>query len=141
MPYTATEMFSLVDDVEQYPEFLPWCGGSAVLSRDDHSLMARVDIDFKGLRKSFVTENRNTPDELIEIRLKEGPFKSLEGKWHFYTLGPAATRVSLDIDFEFSSVMIDRMLGSVFKHIAGSMVDSFVKRAERLYGRRELNIG
>jgi len=141
VPYTALEMYSLVEDVDAYGEFLPWCGGSEVLEHHGHETVARIDIDFKGLKKSFVTVNSNQPGAQIDMRLREGPFRVLEGTWRFEQLDESATRVSLDLEFEFSTRMFDRMLGPVFKSIAGSMVESFVKRAEERYGRRRLHHG
>ncbi|KAA3634776.1 MAG: type II toxin-antitoxin system RatA family toxin [Proteobacteria bacterium] len=141
VPYTPVEMYALVEDVDSYREFLPWCGGSKVLERRGHLSVAQVDIDFKGLKKSFVTENSNEPGSRIEMNLREGPFRVLRGNWCFESLGDGATRVTLDLDFEFSGAMVDRLLGPVFKSISGSMVDSFVKRAEAVYGKRSLDFG
>lgn len=141
VPYSPEEMYALVADVDAYLEFLPWCGGSSVLERRGDKVVARVDIDFKGLKKSFVTENVNEPGRRIEINLKKGPFRVLRGNWRFDDMGDGAARVSLDLDFEFSGAVIDRLLGPVFKGISSSMVDSFVTRAEQVYGRRTLDIG
>ncbi len=140
VPYSPREMYDLVEGVDAYREFLPWCGGSAVLSRDGDVSRARVDIDFKGLKKSFVTRNRNQPGASIEMSLEKGPFRVLEGTWRFRPVGETGSQVSLELDFEFSGMVVDRLLGPVFNGIAGSMVDSFVKRAEAVYGRRRLEI-
>jgi ribosome-associated toxin RatA of RatAB toxin-antitoxin module len=141
VPYSAEEMYELVRNVDAYRDFLPWCGGAATLESDGNRTRARIDIDFKGLKKSFVTENFNQPGERIEIRLSEGPFRVLRGDWTFKEIGEAASQVNLDLEFEFSGSMLDKLLGPVFKGISGSMVDSFVKRAEQVYGRRKLDIG
>ena len=135
------EMYALVENVEEYGDFLPWCGGSALLERDGTRTVARVDIDFKALKKSFVTENQNEPGRSIDIRLKEGPFRHLEGIWKFDTLSESASRVSLDLEFEFSGIALDKLFGPVFSGISKSMVDSFVKRAEQVYGKRKLSFG
>lgn len=141
VPYSPDEMYALVDDVDAYREFLPWCSGSAVQSRHGEVQLARVDVDFKGLKKSFVTENTGFPGERIDMRLKEGPFRELKGSWTFDALGSSATRVQLHLQFEFSGAMVDKLLGPVFKSISGSLVDSFVRRAEVVYGRREMDLG
>jgi len=133
-------MFDLVADIESYAGFLPWCGGSEVLTRDDTGVVARVDIDFKGIRKSFVTKNTNTLGQSIHMQLREGPFSQLEGIWRFTGLGDSA-KVSLDLEFEFAGGLVGRALGPVFNSIAGTMVDSFVKRAEQVYGKRTFNQG
>ena len=141
VPYTSMEMYELVKNVDAYSDFLPWCGGARTLSSEGDKTVARIDIDFKGLKKSFVTENVNDPGRKIEIKLREGPFRVLKGSWIFTDAGQQASRVNLDLDFEFSGSMLDRLLGPVFKTISGSMVDSFVKRAEQVYGRRKLDFG
>jgi ribosome-associated toxin RatA of RatAB toxin-antitoxin module len=141
VPYTPLEMYALVDDVDAYSEFLPWCGGSAVLERSGAITVARVDIDFKALKKSFVTENTSEPGARIEIRLREGPFRQLSGTWTFVPVGEGGSRVELDLQFEFSGTLVDRLLGPVFKGISGSMVDSFVERARKVYGQRRDNLG
>lgn len=140
VPYTTAEMYALVENVDAYREFLPWCAGSQVISSEDGVQVARVEVDFKGLKKSFVTENSLNPGERIDMRLVEGPFRTLEGHWSFAALGASATQVTLSLAFAFSGAMVDRLLGPVFKSISGSMVDSFVKRAEAVHGQRTLHL-
>ncbi len=139
VPYSALEMYDLVADLDQYQKFLPWCGGSNTLERDGERVVAKIDIDFKGLKKSFVTENKIVAGQSIEMHLKSGPFRSLNGIWKFQPLSSSSARVALDLEFEFSGAIVDRLLGPVFSSISGSMVDSFVKRAEQVYGRRKLD--
>lgn len=141
VPYTRDEMYALVENVDEYRDFLPWCSGSSVLERRGETQVARVNIDFKGLKKSFVTENTLVPGERIDLELKEGPFRVLRGHWTFEALDGSATRVQLQLEFEFSGAMVDRLLGPVFRSISGNMVDSFVRRAESVYGRREVDFG
>jgi ribosome-associated toxin RatA of RatAB toxin-antitoxin module len=134
VPYSASEMFQLVDDVDAYPQFLPWCRGAKVLSRTEDEVHATVEIAHGALHKSFSTRNRLQAGKMIEMRLVEGPFRRLEGFWRFDPLGERACKVSLDLEFEFSSRIIGMALGPVFSQITSTFVDSFRRRAEQVYG-------
>ncbi len=136
VPYSAHEMFVLVADVESYREFLPWCGSSRILSRDEDSVAAAIEIAYSGVHKTFTTINRMQTDKMIEMRLVEGPFKHLFGYWSFLALDERASKVSLDMEFEFSNAMLGLVMGPVFSRIANDLVDSFRRRAEQLYGKR-----
>ena len=132
--HSAAQMYVLVDEVERYPEFLPWCGGSELEHRDAGLTRACVRIDYHGIKQSFRTENRTQPPHLIEIRLISGPFRTLDGVWRFTPLSPEACRIDFRLHYEFSSKLLEKLVGPVFSHIAGSFVDAFLRRAERLYG-------
>ena len=130
--YHASEMFDIVDDIESYPEFLPWCGGSSVKSRSADEVEASIKIAHGRIRKSFTTRNRVQKNKMIEVQLVDGPFKHLHGFWQFMELGDKACKVTFDLEYEFSSRLIDISLGPVFSKIANSMVDAFCKRADEL---------
>lgn len=134
VPYTATQMFMLVDDVASYPEFLPWCSGTTVLSRTEDEVRASLDISHSGLHKSFTTLNRLQSGKMIEMRLLEGPFKHLQGFWRFEALGDEGCKVSLDLEFEFANMLVGLTFGPVFGQMAGTLVDAFTKRAKQIYG-------
>lgn len=135
VPYPPGKMFDLVNDVRRYPEFLPWCQSTEVLDDRPHEMTARLHLAFSGLRKSFTTRNRLQPGKMIEIRLVDGPFHHLEGFWRFNALGDgAACKVVLDMEFDFSTPLVKFAFGPVFTQIAGSLVDSFTKRARDVYG-------
>ena len=134
--YPAETMYSLVDDVARYPEFLPWCGGAEILSRDDQTVHAALQINYKGIKQRFSTRNRAQAPKLIEITLIEGPFRHLDGRWRFTPLGSEACKVEFALHYEFSSRLLDKLVGPVFNYIANSFVDAFNKRAESLYGKR-----
>ncbi len=134
--YTPAEMYALVIDIEAYPQFLPWCSGSAILSQDEDEVRARVELSKGGVEKTFTTSNRHQQDKMIEMRLVEGPFRHLEGFWRFDPLGDGACKVSLDLEFEFASRMLGLVVGPVFSQIANTLVDSFQKRAVDVYGKR-----
>lgn len=135
VPYPDRAMFSLVDDIVSYPEFLPWCSATNEISRTDDEVRASIDISHHGFQKSFTTCNRNTDNKLIEMRLIEGPFKHLEGFWRFEDLGGDGCKISLDLDFEFSNRLVGLAFGPIFSQIANSLVDAFCKRAKDVYGK------
>jgi len=136
VPYSPAQMFALVDGVEAYPEFLPWCSGTKVISRTDDELQATIELSTRGVNKAFTTCNRNQKNKMIEIRLVEGPFRRLEGFWRFDALGEDGCKVCFDLEFEFASRVLDMVVGPVFSQIANSLVDSFHKRAVEIYGKR-----
>ncbi len=132
--YSAEQMFDLVAKVEDYPKFLPWCGGVDVRERGENHVVASVGINFHGVKQHFTTSNSNTPSSEIRMKLVDGPFKTLDGTWTFKALREDACKVELDLHYEFSSKLLEQVIGSVFSMIANSMVDSFCKRAETVYG-------
>lgn len=136
VPHTARQMFELVNNVDDYQDFLPWCGGSRVISRDGEGYVASVDIAFKGIRKSFTTRNTTTGTERIDVNLVDGPFRKLSGHWAFRDLGGEGSRISLELEFEFAGLLVGKVLGPVFRIIADSMVDSFSKQADTAYKKQ-----
>jgi ribosome-associated toxin RatA of RatAB toxin-antitoxin module len=137
VPFTAEEMYRLVADIESYPEFLPWCGGARILSKENDELRASIAIDYKGVNKSFTTSNRQVEGERIEMRLVEGPFTQLHGIWEFKKLDAGASKVSLQLEFEFSNRLVAMTVGKVFSSIADTLVDAFSQRAEQVYSSSE----
>lgn len=133
--YSAARMYALVNDIDAYAEFLPWCRSSTVLSRDVDVIRATIMIAHGSLNKSFTTSNRLQRDKMIEMRLEEGPFKRLEGFWRFDVLGEQACKVSLDLEFEFNNRLVGLAMGPIFSQIANSLVDAFSKRAVDVYGK------
>lgn len=134
--YPADYMYAMVENVADYPEFLPWCGGVNVLARNGDTLRAQVLIDFRGIRQKFTTENRAFPSRLIEMKLVDGPFRHLDGSWRFKSLGDDACKIEFVLQYEFSSKLLEKLVGPVFNFIANTMVDAFVKRADAMYGRK-----
>ncbi|HEX2603889.1 MAG TPA: type II toxin-antitoxin system RatA family toxin [Oxalicibacterium sp.] len=132
--YSAEQMFALVDRVEDYPLFLPWCGGVEVKDREEGRLVATLKINYHGVRQSFTTENTNQRPTLMTMRLLEGPFKHLNGTWHFKPLREDACKIDFDLQYEFSNKLIEQIIGPVFNMIANSFIDAFSKRAEVVYG-------
>ncbi|HEX5513340.1 MAG TPA: type II toxin-antitoxin system RatA family toxin [Gammaproteobacteria bacterium] len=134
VPYSAEQMFELVTDVNSYREFLPWCGDSRVLKQEGDVVEASILVSKAGIERAFTTRNRMQPGKMVEIRLVEGPFRHLDGYWRFYPLREDACKVTLDLDFEFSSKVITLAFGKVFTQIANTLVDAFVKRAKEVHG-------
>jgi ribosome-associated toxin RatA of RatAB toxin-antitoxin module len=138
VPYDTAEMYQLVNHVESYAEFLPWCKSSRVLQRTEDEVRATLVVSKAGLDKSFTTCNRLQRNKMIEIRLLDGPFKQLHGFWRFHALDEQRSRVSLDLEFELVSSFMDVVFGPVFTQIANSFVHAFCKRAITVYGYREI---
>ncbi|WP_040576995.1 type II toxin-antitoxin system RatA family toxin [Methylophaga lonarensis] len=133
--YTPEQMFDLVNDVEAYPKFLPWCRGSEIISKNEDVICASLDIAKGGIHHVFSTRNSLDHGRSIRIELIDGPFRHLEGFWQFSPIGDGqGCRVQLDMDFEFSTRLLDLALGPVFTQISGSLVDAFCKRAREIYG-------
>jgi len=132
-PFSANQMFALVDDIEAYPVFLQWCRSASVITRDIDVVTAELELAKGSMHKTFTTKNRLMPGKMIEMKLVEGPFKHLEGFWRFEALREDACKISLDLDFDFSSKMVGMVVGPVFNQVANSLVDAFCKRAESIY--------
>lgn len=133
VPYSARQMYDLVNDIPAYAEFLPWCRRSWVDETHDDGLTASVEIARGAVHKTFTTRNHNVEGESIEMKLIEGPFRHLHGTWHFQALDEKACKVVLDMDFDFSNTVVRMAFGPVFTQIVDKLVDSFCKRASDVY--------
>jgi len=129
-------MYDLVTNVSEYSNFLPWCGGSRIVSSTPEKVVAELWISYKKINKAFTTENTLMPNERMVMNLIEGPFKYLHGEWVFTQLDDHACKVALELDFEFTNKLIAFALGPVFNNIANTFVDNFRRRAEQVYGKR-----
>jgi ribosome-associated toxin RatA of RatAB toxin-antitoxin module len=134
VPYSDKQMFELVAGVDKYPEFMPWCGGSEIHHQDEHGMRASVTIALAGLKQTFTTENSHDYPKLIELKLVDGPFSMLHGRWEFIPLSEDACKVLFSLSYEFSSRTLEKLVGPVFNRIASSFIDSFTSRAEACYG-------
>ena len=134
--YSAAQMYALVENIAAYPEFLPWCGGTEILKKEGDVTRAAITIDFRGIRQRFSTQNRAEPPQLIEMTLVDGPFRQLDGSWRFKALGEDACKIEFRLRYEFSSKLLEKIVGPVFHYIASTFVEAFVKRAQQLYGKR-----
>jgi ribosome-associated toxin RatA of RatAB toxin-antitoxin module len=140
VPYSAKEMYDLVNDIGAYPQFLPWCKESDILSSSEDEIRARLHLAWMGVEKSFTTCNRLQPHKMIEIGLIDGPFHHLQGFWRFTDIEDKGARIQFDLNFQFSNTLLDKMIGTVFTQIANNLVEAFCKRAIDLYGFREVSL-
>ena len=132
VPHPCATLFALVDAVEDYPDFLPWCSGAEVFERSDRVTRARIDIDYRGLRAAFTTRNAKRPPHEMDLALVDGPFERFEGRWRFAALGEAGCRIELVMDYELASGAMQALLAPVFAHVAQTLVERFVERADAL---------
>ena len=131
--HTPERMFELVDRVEDYAVFLPWCGGTELKFRDENRTVATIHIAYMGIRQSFTTENIKTHPREMRIKLLDGPFSELSGDWLFSPLGDDACKVEFRLQYAFSNRMLETILAPVFSHITNTFVDAFVRRADEVY--------
>ncbi len=133
VPFTAAQMFDLVNDVASYPEFLPWCAASSVEDRSATERIASLRIERGVLRSSFSTRNLLQPHTQILMQLIEGPFRSLLGQWQFSAIGEQGARVSFHVDFEFQNPLTAIALSAAFESMCATIVDAFAARAREIY--------
>ena len=134
VPYSAPQMYALIEDVAAYPDFLPWCTGAEVHSHDNEHIEASLSLRRARISKTFRTRNRIWPGERMDIELVDGPFKSLAGSWRFRQLGEEGSKVSLSLQFEFENKVTDTLFGPYLEESCESLIDSFVARAAEIYG-------
>ncbi|MEE4244197.1 MAG: type II toxin-antitoxin system RatA family toxin [Kangiellaceae bacterium] len=135
--YSASDMYSLVNDVAKYPEFVSGCRSAQVITADDSSMTAQLTIARAGIESCFTTHNRLLKDQSITMELADGPFEYLTGKWQFIPLSESASKVIFEVDFKFKSQLMDMAFSKVFKTTLESMVQAFVDRAKQLGDKHE----
>jgi ribosome-associated toxin RatA of RatAB toxin-antitoxin module len=138
LSYSPHEMYDLVTAVNDYPQFLPWCERGEVVEQHEGGMTARLHLAFAGVRHAFTTRNLHVPGRSVIITLIDGPFSVLDGSWIFLPLGAEAKacKIEFDLGYAFSSGTFESVLSPVFDRVANTFVDSFVKRAEQVYGER-----
>jgi ribosome-associated toxin RatA of RatAB toxin-antitoxin module len=139
--YSPREMYDLVTAVEDYPRFLPWCAKAEVLEAHEGGMTARLHLAYAGVHHAFTTRNEHAPGESVLVKLVDGPFSLLDGLWKFSPLSrpgveQAACKIDFDMRYAFSSRALEAVVSPVFDRVANTFVDSFVKRAEAVYGPR-----
>ncbi len=138
--YSAREMYDLVTGIEAYPSFLPWCERADVLEATESVVTVRLHLVYAGLKHAFTTRNLQVAEQSVAMQLVDGPFSALDGTWLFKPIGaagsPSACRVEFDLRYAFSSKPLEVVLSPVFDRVANTFVDSFVQRAEQVYGAR-----
>ncbi len=131
--YSAKQMYQLVDDIEKYPEFVPYCKESQIIERNEESVSAQLLVSKSGIAKSFSTTNTLIPYESIHMELLNGPFKYLSGGWHFKALSDEACKIELDLEYEFSNKLASLAFSKIFNQLVQSMVTAFTERAQSVY--------
>ncbi|MCS5586681.1 MAG: type II toxin-antitoxin system RatA family toxin [Gammaproteobacteria bacterium] len=133
VPYSCEQMYQLVNQVDNYPEFLNWCSSASILNQTDDEITASVSIKKSALNQTFTTVNTLTSNQRIDMKLKDGPFNRLSGAWIFTTLRDNACKVELELEFSFSSKIVDMAISPIFTSIANSQLDAFISRAKAVY--------
>jgi len=128
-------LYALIEDIESYPAFLPWCREAKIRLREHDRTVASIRVGMRGLQQSFSTENRSVANASIDMRLVEGPFKHFVAQWRLTPLGTGAARVEFSMEYEFSSRVLARVLDPLFGHIANTMVDAFLREADTRHGQ------
>lgn len=129
MPYSADFMYAIVNNVDSYPEFLPWCGDVRVHRSDEHSMEASILMQGVGMNHWLKTRNTMEPGKSIEMELVEGPFRALHGFWRFTPIDPESCKIELRLEFELKHGLVSALVGPAFSRIANTMVESFCDRA------------
>lgn len=135
VPFSAEQMYLLVNAVDDYPKFLPGCKETTVLEASDNHMRALMLLSKAGIEKQLTTRNELVHAKSITMQLEDGPFKSLKGVWDFTSLSDDACRVQLNLDFEFKNKLTEMAFGKIFIALANSMVEAFTKRAKQVYGK------
>jgi ribosome-associated toxin RatA of RatAB toxin-antitoxin module len=135
VPYTAEQMFALVDDIERYPDFVPWVVAAQVIERTPETVVGRLEMQRSGVREKFTTRNVLKRPNEITLTLVEGPFRTLEGRWQFEPIGERGVKVSLSIRFEFANPVLSLLLSRSFEKNFSELINAFVERARETYGR------
>ena len=135
--YSAESMFDLIEAVEHYPAFLPWCAGATVLARDESVVVANVRVDYHGLRIAFTTRNPKQRPESMSITLEHGPFRRFEGNWRLTPLATTACKIEFSLWYEFDGAIARTLAAPVFARIADTMIDAFVARADSVLSAQQ----
>ena len=138
-PYTTAQMYALVADIENYKSYLPWCPSSQIIKVvNTDTLIARVDISYLKVKAHFTTQNRYTAYTRIDMDLVDGPFKHLRGYWTFIPLGSSGCKVSFNLEYKFSNIILEKIIGGVFELVIKSIIDKFVIKAHEIYREQRI---
>ncbi len=136
VPYSDLQMYQLIDDIDCYDQFVPYCQSTKTIQRSDNQVTAELVVAKSGFAKSFTTRNTLSPPNSIRMDLVDGPFKHLSGDWKLTKLSDSACKIELDIQFEFSNKLASLAFSSMFNQLVQSMVTAFTDRAEKVYGEQ-----
>ena len=132
--HSAQRMFDLVEDIEAYPQFLPWCERTQVEYRDENKTIATLHINYLSVKSHFTTENEKNAPSFMRLTLVDGPFRRLEGSWNFKPLSAQACKIEFQLTYEFSNRLFEKIIGPVFGQISNTFVDAFARRADEIFG-------
>ena len=133
MPFKQKDIFNLVNDVEAYPDFLPWCSSAKILEKSSDHVLAKITLEMVGVSYDLITMNSLSPFNFIDIEFVEGPLQSLNGRWAFTELGDLGCKVEMSLRFELKKQLIDKAIGSILENAAEDMVKLFSSRAESVF--------
>ncbi|SSC10304.1 Putative oligoketide cyclase/lipid transport protein, similarity with yeast ubiquinone-binding protein YOL008W [uncultured Gammaproteobacteria bacterium] len=134
VPYSCEQMYQLVNQIDKYPQFLNWCSSADILNQTEQEITASVSINKNTFKQTFTTLNTLTPNVRIDMQLKDGPFKQLNGAWIFTSLNDNACKINLELEFSFASKLVDMVIAPVFTSISNTQLDAFIERAKQIYG-------
>lgn len=134
VPYSCTQMYQLVNQINDYPKFLNWCSSASILNQTEAEIIASVTINKSAFNQTFTTINTLTANARIDMQLKDGLFKQLQGAWIFTPLNDTACKISLELEFSFASRLVDIAIAPIFTAISNAQLDAFVERAKKIYG-------
>jgi ribosome-associated toxin RatA of RatAB toxin-antitoxin module len=129
--HSKNKMFRLVDLIENYPKFLPWCGSTKIIERNNNKTIASIEINYRGIKQTFTTENTKKINDKMFIKLINGPFKSLSGEWLFKELEKDSCQIELKLEYEFSNIILEKLISPIFNMIANTFIDEFIKEANK----------
>ena len=129
--HSREKMFTLVDKVEDYPNFLPWCSNTKVIKRTEKITKATISINYHKVKQSFTTENVKVFPVKMNIKLIDGPFKILKGEWSFIKIEKDACKIEFELQYEFSNYFLDKLISPVFNIIANTFIDNFIAKANK----------
>ncbi|ABD81999.1 type II toxin-antitoxin system RatA family toxin [Saccharophagus degradans] len=131
--YSAEQMFSLVNDIESYPQFMAGCTGAEVLARGDGWLEARLDLSRAGFKQSFTTRNTLKPPHSMDLQLVAGPFSAFKGRWQFDALSESACKITFSLEYEFANKLLALAAGKIFEQVASEQVSTLCERARQVF--------
>lgn len=133
VPYSAAQMFTLVNTISDYPKFVPHCSGIEILSASETEIVAKLELDAGPIASHFTTRNRLIKNSQMQMELEDGPFSHLQGTWHFTQLGKEGCKVEFDLNFEFTYKIASIAFGRIFNKMTEKMFDAFLQRADTVY--------
>jgi len=134
VPHPAEAMFDLIEQAEHYPQFLPWCVGATILERSDEWVAAKVDFSYAQVAFSLRTRNAKRRPEWLRVRVVDGPFRRFDGDWRLTPIGPLGCKIEFEVAYELSAGIVDRLARPTVEVVARSVIDAFVRRADRVCG-------